>query len=170
MNRWRRGIKTIWIRFQLWNNNFEIDSLIEKGVMMYRLVLLFLLGCEEEDIKAYAEDVDHDWDLDGQTEAQGDCDDINLAVYLGAIEVCDGFDNDCNGEVDVGATDAQIWYQDKDEDGYGVEGVYLEECERPEGYVAEFGDCNDDDPAIHPDAFEVADDNIDSNCDSEDNS
>ncbi len=137
---------------------------------MYGLILILFLGCEEEKDSVTADDVNHDFDNDGYTEAEGDCDDINPSIYLGAQEVCDGFDNDCEGTIDNGAIDAQIWYQDKDEDGYGVEGVYIEECERPEGYVAEFGDCNDDDSAIHPDAFEVADDNIDSNCDTEDNS
>ena len=32
----------------------------------------------------------------------GDCDDSNNTVYPGALEVCDGFDNDCNGIVDDG--------------------------------------------------------------------
>jgi hypothetical protein len=32
-----------------------------------------------------------------------DCDDANASVHPGAIEVCDGVDNDCNGVVDDGA-------------------------------------------------------------------
>ncbi|MBI5534207.1 MAG: hypothetical protein HY898_15900 [Deltaproteobacteria bacterium] len=33
-----------------------------------------------------------------------DCDDDNPAIFKGAIEVCDGKDNDCDGKTDVGAT------------------------------------------------------------------
>ena len=41
-----------------------------------------------------------DGDGDGQTVCQGDCDDDRPEVYAGAAEVCDGLDNDCNGQVD----------------------------------------------------------------------
>jgi len=38
-----------------------------------------------------------DDDGDGTSECAGDCNDGNAAVHPGAVEVCDGFDNDCNG-------------------------------------------------------------------------
>ncbi len=41
-----------------------------------------------------------DRDGDGVTDADGDCDDADPAVYPGAEELCDGIDNDCDGEVD----------------------------------------------------------------------
>ena len=41
-----------------------------------------------------------DADGDGFTTAQGDCDDTNAAMNPGAIEVADGQDNDCDGQVD----------------------------------------------------------------------
>lgn len=50
-------------------------------------------------------------DADGDLRGVGggcvttDCDDANPKVYDDAIEVCDGFDNDCQGGVDVGVTD-----------------------------------------------------------------
>ena len=42
-----------------------------------------------------------DRDGDGVPEAD-DCDDTNAAVGPTAEEVCDGLDNDCDGEVDEG--------------------------------------------------------------------
>lgn len=42
-----------------------------------------------------------DHDGDGQTIAQGDCDDTNAMVKKGAAEICgDGLDNDCDGVAD----------------------------------------------------------------------
>jgi hypothetical protein len=42
-----------------------------------------------------------DMDGDGQSVAQGDCDDTNKTVYKGAPEICgDGLDNDCDGVAD----------------------------------------------------------------------
>jgi hypothetical protein len=38
-------------------------------------------------------------DLSGDTRT-GDCDEFNSAVHYGATEICDGYDNDCNGKVD----------------------------------------------------------------------
>ena len=44
--------------------------------------------------------VEVDLDGDGYSVAQGDCDDNNIYVYPGAVEVCDQVDNNCNGAVD----------------------------------------------------------------------
>jgi hypothetical protein len=42
-----------------------------------------------------------DMDGDGQSVAQGDCDDTNMTVMKGATEICgDGLDNDCDGTAD----------------------------------------------------------------------
>lgn len=41
-----------------------------------------------------------DYDNDGFTTIQGDCDDNDPSVYPGAEELCDGVDNDCNGQID----------------------------------------------------------------------
>ena len=50
-------------------------------------------------------------DLDGDGRGAGcpagsDCDDGNFAIYNGAPELCDGFDNDCDLQVDEGVTNA----------------------------------------------------------------
>ena len=48
----------------------------------------------------FDETVDNDIDL--FSELAGDCDDTNALTFPGAPEVCDGVDNNCNGEADEG--------------------------------------------------------------------
>ena len=36
----------------------------------------------------------------GYVAVTGDCDDSNVAIYIGAAEICDGLDNDCDGATD----------------------------------------------------------------------
>ena len=57
-----------------------------------------------------------------------------------------------------------IWYQDADGDGFGDPEAEVEACEPPEGTVAEAGDCDDDDPAVFPDALELLN-GMDDDCD-----
>jgi hypothetical protein len=84
-----------------------------------------------------------------------------------AEEVCDGEDNDCDGEIDEGSTNIKTWYEDKDGDNYGVStGESKVACTQPVGFAEEVGDCNDNDPAFHPGALETnCDDPNDYNCD-----
>jgi hypothetical protein len=76
----------------------------------------------------------------------GDCDDYNAEVHPDAEEVCDGIDNDCDGDADGGAVDAPTWYPDEDGDSFGDAEGAVESCERPEGYLEFAGDCDDTDP------------------------
>ncbi len=59
-----------------------------------------------------------DDDNDGWTPANGDCNDNNAAMHPNAIEICDGFDNDCNGAEDDG-----LGHQLVQESDYGADGV-----------------------------------------------
>ncbi len=58
------------------------------------------------------------------------------------------------------------WYLDEDGDGYGnpADTLVLVGCDRPEGYVLDKTDCNDQDENIHPCADDDPDDVIDSDC------
>lgn len=100
-----------------------------------------------------------DDDGDSQTENEGDCEDSDPYTYAGALETCNGLDDDCDGEIDE---DVQTtYYLDVDSDGYGSTGTSA--CTQLSGYVSVGGDCNDADVTIHPYQAETCD-GIDSNC------
>lgn len=86
-----------------------------------------------------------------------------------AEEVCDGEDNDCDGEIDEDdAVDAPTWYADGDGDGFGAPDQPAQACEAPEGFVEVDTDCDDDDDDIHPEADERCETaGIDDDCDGE---
>jgi hypothetical protein len=135
--------------------------------------------------------IDEGADLDGDTYRDCDipelidCDDEDASVNPAADELCDGIDNDCDGETDN---------VDLDGDGYISEDCYGSDCDdgdadaypgRPEscdgadndcdgqidngfdadddGWTSCMGDCNNQDPFINPDAEEICD-YIDNNC------
>ncbi len=84
---------------------------------------------------------------------------------LPATEVCNGLDDNCNGIVDDGFTIA-VYFHDGDGDGFGdIADPGIRTCNRPPSSATVTGDCNDDNPDIHPGATEIPGDDIDSNCD-----
>ncbi|MBI5741017.1 MAG: putative metal-binding motif-containing protein, partial [Nitrospirae bacterium] len=83
---------------------------------------------------------DTDDDGDGYSENEGDCDDTKASAYPGAPEICNGMDDNCNGNTDEHA--------DSDGDTWTI-------CD---------GDCNDGNPLIHPGASETVNDGIDNDC------
>ena len=89
-------------------------------------VLVLLAAC----LTPYPTWDELDGDGDGWSGAE-DCDDANPATYAGAEEICDGEDNDCDGDVD-----------EKDEDHDGEKDV-----------LCGGTDCDDADPHIHSRIF-----------------
>ena len=86
-------------------------------------------------------DVTVDADFDGANECD-DCDETNGAVFPGALERCDGLDNDCQGGIDEDF--------DSDGDGYTTCGTM------PGGGLdPAFVDCDDANGARHPFACEL---------------
>jgi hypothetical protein len=119
-----------------------------------------------------------DWDQDGygnpaiKTTAcvqpvgyvanSNDCNDRNATAYLGAVEKCDGIDNDCDGVIDDGLL-LKTFYKDADNDGYGST-TALQACAAPPGYVSRGGDCNANNAKVYPGAPELCD-GLDNDCD-----
>ncbi len=104
-----------------------------------------------------------DADGDGYSSDE-DCDDDDPAVHPGADEVCDEVDNDCDGEIDEDVS--TLWYPDLDGDGWGDDAEAIAACEPRSGYVAQGGDCDDEDPEVSPGATERCN-GIDDDCDGE---
>ena len=91
-----------------------------------------------------------------------DCNDNDEDVYVGATEICDNKDNDCNSTIDDGA--GSIFYLDSDNDGFGDPASSEQSCSQPTGYVSDATDCDDSTATIAPNVDETCD-GIDNNCD-----
>ena len=91
----------------------------------------------------------HDYDGDGYSAFDADCDDTLSQVFPGAVELPDNLDNDCDDLIDEGLDTGDTGPGD-DRDG--------------DGYPAD-QDCNDDIASINPGAEEVPGNSIDEDCD-----
>lgn len=92
-----------------------------------------------------------------------DCNDLQATVYPGAPEICDLFDNNCDGFLNEGIP-SQTYYADTDNDGYGSPSNSVTSCSAPGGYVENALDCNDSNPEVYPGAPPTAQ-GFDNNCD-----
>ncbi|MFN7143448.1 MAG: MopE-related protein, partial [Myxococcota bacterium] len=100
----------------------------------------------------------------GWAEQAGDCDDAQATVYPSAAEICDDYDNDCDGELNEGSPDEVLYYRDADADGYGDAADAVLSCATPAGYTADATDCDDLIAVVHPGADEYCD-GTDRDCD-----
>jgi len=124
------------------------------GSLLAAMVLVY--GCKGGDPDPIV-----DLDGDGFAEAE-DCDDSDPGVFPAAVEVCDGIDQNCDGEIDEGLLTA--YFRDGDSDGFGDPNDAVDECSRPAGYVEETGDCDDTRTDVFPGNSELCDP-IDHDCD-----
>jgi len=93
-----------------------------------------------------------------------DCNDTDATINPGAAEVCNGIDEDCDGQVDDGLVFLD-YYTDADSDTYGdASATPVNSCNPVAGSVTNNTDCNDADLSINPGASEVCN-NIDDDCD-----
>ena len=136
----------------------------------------------------------NDADGDGVSTCEDDCDDGDANAFPDNPEVCDGADNDCDGDVDEDFDADSDGFMDEDEadcaDVYdeldcddsdaSVNPGEVEYCDGldndcdgtiddgfdqdADGYTSCEGDCMDTNAEIHPDAAEVCD-HIDNDCD-----
>jgi hypothetical protein len=91
-----------------------------------------------------------------------DCDDTSAAAFPSGVEICDGYDNDCDGTIDEELL--TTYYQDLDGDTFGDPSTGADLCEAPVGFVADGSDCNDSSSISFPGAAEVCDE-LDNDCD-----
>ncbi len=103
----------------------------------------------------------------------GDCEDNNNAINPKAAEICNGKDDDCDGDTDPpDSGGCTTYYRDVDGDlvGNGLDSACL--CTPTATYPVQVGgDCEDDNKAVNPSATELCngkDDDCDTQTDEQD--
>lgn len=89
----------------------------------------------------------------GYSRIGGDCNDWDPLINPASPEVCNFKDDNCNGGTDEGC---HVYYRDTDSDGYGVWDLsaQIREMFQPQGYALVGGDCEPDNPKVHPGAID----------------
>jgi hypothetical protein len=94
----------------------------------------------------------------------GDCNDLDPTnAPFNAPELCNNEDDDCDGQIDEDGL-LGTFYRDADGDGFGNLNVSVQACPAPPGYVANYLDCNDNNPHISQAATETCN-FLDDDCD-----
>ena len=132
------------------------------------IILLMGIGCTTNNKTNIGEEIEDtnsneivDADNDGYFSDE-DCDDLSSNVNPGVPELCDGIDNNCDGNIDENVI--KTFYADSDGDGFGDNNITLEGCEAPSGYTPISNDCDDNNNTVYPGANEECD-GLDNDCD-----
>ena len=131
--------------------------------MMMNVVLLLACRGGDKILDSGTQTVVQDADGDGFNEEE-DCNDQDASIFPNAEEICDGMDNNCDGNADEEVL--LLFYADADEDGYGNPDTSIEACDAPEGFVEDNTDCDDLKSNVYTGADEICD-SIDNDCDGE---
>lgn len=101
----------------------------------------------------------------GTVDNDDDCDDDSPTVHPDSVEVCNGVDDDCNGDIDgEDAVDRGTWYLDRDGDGFGDPDGEIQACVQPSAGVTDRSDCDDGEFSVNPAAAEICN-LVDDDCD-----
>ena len=127
------------------------------------LLVVFQLGCpvsnDDSDRPAFTE---ADRDGDGLLDVE-DCQPDDATIGTGFLELCDGLDNDCDGEVDEDLPQLTL-FRDQDGDGYGDPAWTESFCASVTGWTTDNTDCGPSDRSVFPGAAEFCD-GLDHDCD-----
>jgi MYXO-CTERM domain-containing protein len=141
----------------LGDHNFLTDNFIgqdDNQVFLDNMIAWAGTVCESNDM-----------DGDGVALCEGDCDDNDANNYPGNVEVCDGFDNDCNGLADFVSMMGDDDDSAGDDDDSAGPSIDSEELDIDgDGYLECGDDCDDDSVDFAPNAPELCD-GLDNNCD-----
>ena len=90
----------------------------------------------------------------GYVDNASDCNDSRADVNPDAVEVCSGYDNDCDDLIDdadpsIDPSSQSEFFLDADLDGYGAPGIIALACVPGNGAVDNEDDCDDSNPAVH---------------------
>ena len=103
---------------------------------------------------------------DGFAVRNGDCAEGDAGVNPGAVETCNGIDDDCDQDIDENAVNRDTFYADSDGDGYGDARFAVLACALPDAHADNADDCNDGLASVNPMAPERCN-GIDDDCNSE---
>ena len=111
-------------------------------------------GGRDSDGDGFADTAGFNIDVDGTTQNRGkDCDDSRTDISPMASEVCDGVDNNCDGQIDEGVK--VEFFQDADGDLFGNSKIRREACATTEYFegkhwVRNKEDCDDNNARKNP--------------------
>lgn len=118
-------------------------------------------ACNDNDKDGYGKPASN-----GCAHKELDCDDAKEFIHLGALETCDNYDNNCNGEIDEGCDDDKDGYCDKLISVYNSPVNMCSKTNVANGLKG--NDCDDTKGEIHPGAVEICGNEKDEDCNGED--